>query len=73
MLMATSRRLMLQGHHFPRHAHAGWSIALVERGTGYFRCAGVDYRAPAGAITVLHPGEAHDGHSDHRPTRKGDP
>jgi len=53
--------LNLGGHRFPRHAHPEWAISAVQGGTGYFRCSGVSYRARAGAVTVLHPGEAHDG------------
>ena len=58
----TGHRLRLPaGHSFPRHAHGGWSIAVVQAGVGYIRCAGRLHEAPAGAITVLHPGETHDG------------
>jgi AraC-like DNA-binding protein len=55
-----SRRMVRGGHAFPRHAHAGWSVALVIAGTGYFRCRDESYVAGPGAITVLHPGEAHE-------------
>jgi len=53
--------LDLGGHQFPRHAHPGWSISVVQGGAGHFRCSGAGYRAPEGAVTVLHPGEGHDG------------
>jgi AraC-like DNA-binding protein len=33
----------------------------VQGGAGHFRCSGAGYRAPRGAVTVLHPGEGHDG------------
>jgi AraC-like DNA-binding protein len=48
------------GHVFPRHAHAGWSLGVVQAGCGRFRCAGAVHTGGPGAITVLHPGEVHD-------------
>jgi AraC-like DNA-binding protein/quercetin dioxygenase-like cupin family protein len=56
-----ARRTLSPAHRFPRHAHEAWSFAVVLSGAGYVRSAGTVHRAGAGAITVLHPGESHDG------------
>lgn len=60
------RRIVSSAHRFPRHAHAAWSFAVVLGGVGYFRSGGTLHQAAAGAVTVLHPGESHDGwtHTD---------
>ncbi|MEJ3653119.1 AraC family transcriptional regulator [Actinomycetes bacterium KLBMP 9759] len=44
---------------FPLHAHLSWSVALVEAGTGFVRLRRGSVAAGRGAVTVLHPGEAH--------------
>lgn len=56
-----TRRLIANGHVFPRHAHAGWSLGIVRAGEGSFRCSGTTYTGGPGAISVLYPGESHDG------------
>jgi AraC-like DNA-binding protein len=56
-----TRRSIATGHVFPRHAHAGWSLGVVQAGGGRFRCDGAIHTGGPGAITVLHPGEVHDG------------
>lgn len=48
-------------HVFARHMHEGFAIAVVEAGAGEFNARGARHVAPAGAITVLHPEEAHTG------------
>jgi AraC-like DNA-binding protein len=53
--------LALDRHRFPRHAHEHWSIAVIDRGCGSFRCSGAGHRFASGSVTVLHPSEAHDG------------
>jgi AraC-like DNA-binding protein len=57
--MHASRRRVRRGHVFPRHAHQGWSVAVVHSGAGYVRARGAPVTAGGGAVTVLHPGEAH--------------
>jgi AraC-like DNA-binding protein len=59
-----SRLTLPPRHRFPRHSHAGWSVALVNRGAGYIRFRGEVEEAGPGAITVLHPDEPHDGWVD---------
>ncbi|WP_306434468.1 AraC family ligand binding domain-containing protein, partial [Actinomadura roseirufa] len=56
---AWERNTVRPGHRFPRHAHADWSVAVVCGGAGLIDTAGASHEAPAGAITVLHPGEPH--------------
>lgn len=53
------RNVIKPDHRFPRHAHMGWSVAVVLAGAGFFRTAGSLHEAWPGAITVLHPGEPH--------------
>ncbi|MGP4025783.1 helix-turn-helix domain-containing protein [Actinomadura sp. 3N407] len=53
------RNVVRPGHRFPRHAHADWSVAVVRAGTGFIHLDGALHEAGPGAITVLHPGEAH--------------
>ncbi|MFL5577637.1 MAG: AraC family ligand binding domain-containing protein [Gemmatimonadaceae bacterium] len=48
-------------HAFSRHMHEGFAVAVVEAGAGEFTARGARHVAPAGAITVLHPEEAHTG------------
>jgi AraC-like DNA-binding protein len=53
------RNFIKPGHHFPRHAHAQWSIAVVFAGVGFVSVGGRWHEAWPGSITVLHPGEPH--------------
>lgn len=55
-----THRSIATGHVFPRHAHAAWSLGVVQAGGGKFRCDGAVHTGGPGAITVLHPGEVHD-------------
>ncbi|MGI5132300.1 AraC family transcriptional regulator [Pseudonocardia sp. CA-107938] len=57
--MHATRRLVGCGHVFPVHAHAGWSVATVQAGAADLRASRGSHVAGAGAVTVLHPGEAH--------------
>ncbi|WP_232660286.1 helix-turn-helix transcriptional regulator [Pseudonocardia sp. TRM90224] len=57
--MHTTRRRIGRGHVFPPHAHPGWSVAVVEAGSGYIRLRRGSVAAGRGAVTVLYPGEAH--------------
>ncbi|AHF02725.1 AraC family transcriptional regulator [Marichromatium purpuratum 984] len=48
---------------FSRHAHAGYSIALVERGTEAFFNAGADHLAPTDSIILVNADTIHTGHA----------
>ncbi|NKN33827.1 AraC family transcriptional regulator [Marichromatium bheemlicum] len=48
---------------FSRHAHAGYSIALIERGTQGFFNAGADHLAPPDSLILVNADTIHTGHA----------
>ena len=48
---------------FPRHAHDGFAVGVIEDGALGFHYRGANVVAPAGAINLANPGEAHTGHA----------
>jgi len=50
-------------HTFAKHSHDEYVVAVMERGGEAFHCNGRRWVAPASAIVVINPGEAHDGRS----------
>jgi AraC-like DNA-binding protein len=48
-------------HTFPRHWHETFVIEVVEQGIDEFLCEGATYRATAGSIVIINPGEVHTG------------
>jgi AraC-like DNA-binding protein len=50
-------------HRFPRHYHDTYVIEVVEAGEDEFFCRDATYRARAGEIVVIPPGEVHTGRS----------
>jgi AraC-like DNA-binding protein/mannose-6-phosphate isomerase-like protein (cupin superfamily) len=56
VLQATYHR-----HSFPPHVHDTFVIELVEQGIDEFTCDRGCYRAHAGDIVFIHPGEVHSG------------
>jgi AraC-like DNA-binding protein len=63
-MIRVERHVIGPGHRFPRHAHGTWSMAAVSAGAGFFRSGGALHEARPGSLTVLHPGEPHDGWVD---------
>ena len=53
-----------QQHVFPRHCHETFVIEVVEQGIDKFYCGGKLYRAEAGQIVIIQPGEIHTGESE---------
>jgi AraC-like DNA-binding protein len=50
-------------HRYSRHAHATYTIALVDGGVEEFEHAGTTERAGPGQIAIVNPEIAHDGHA----------
>lgn len=50
-------------HSFSRHSHEGYAIGTIEAGVEAFEYMGSAYRAPAGSLVIIHPGEVHTGHA----------
>jgi AraC-like DNA-binding protein len=48
---------------FPRHSHEGFAVGAIERGALGFFYRGENVVAPAGAVNLANPGEAHTGHA----------
>lgn len=48
-------------HRFPRHTHEGYAVGVIEAGALGFRYRGEEVVAPAGAINLVVPDEAHTG------------
>ena len=46
---------------FPRHSHEGFAVGAIERGALGFFYRGENVVAPAGAVSLANPGEAHTG------------
>lgn len=47
---------------FSRHFHEEYAVGIIESGAMAFRYQGSNLVAPAGAVNLVVPGEAHDGH-----------
>ena len=56
--------LLTQSHFhtksYPRHAHDGYSISLVQEGVHHFLIEGERMEAAAGSVRIIHPYEAHE-------------
>jgi len=50
-------------HTFARHTHEGFAVGIIERGALGFYYRGENVVAPAGAINLAIPDEAHTGHA----------
>jgi AraC-like DNA-binding protein len=48
-------------HRYVPHSHAGFVVALMERGAESFEYRGATHIVPSGSISVLNPGEVHTG------------
>ena len=48
---------------FPRHAHDGFAVGVIEQGALGFYYRGENVVADAGAINLANPGEVHTGHA----------
>jgi AraC-like DNA-binding protein len=46
--------------HYPRHAHDGYSISLVQEGVHRFVIEGEEMEATSGMVRIIHPYEAHE-------------
>jgi len=50
-------------HSFPRHAHEGYVIGIIEAGAEAFHYRGALHTAPAGSIVLINPDTVHTGHA----------
>jgi hypothetical protein len=50
-------------HRYARHAHATFTVALIESGVEEFEHAGSLLRAAAGQVALLNPEVVHSGHA----------
>lgn len=48
-------------HVYAPHIHDTYAFGVIETGTEYFRCRGVEHAAPAGSVVIVDPFELHDG------------
>ncbi|MGE3806699.1 MAG: AraC family ligand binding domain-containing protein [Gemmataceae bacterium] len=48
-------------HTFPRHFHETFVVQAIEAGADEFYCDGRNYRAEAGSLVLINPGEVHTG------------
>ncbi len=46
---------------FARHWHDEFAFGVIESGVNTFWCRGHDHQGPAGMVTLMNPGEVHDG------------
>ena len=48
-------------HDYPKHLHPGYTLGVIERGTGGNHCRGSKQLSPAGTVVAMNPQEAHTG------------
>ena len=48
-------------HDYPKHIHPGYTLGVIEQGTGGNRCRGSKQLSPAGTVVAMSPQEAHTG------------
>jgi len=56
-------RARFSGHAYDRHRHETYAVGVTEAGLQCFHYRGAARASTAGRVVVLHPDEAHDGHS----------
>src|SRR6516165_4298048 len=56
-------RAHFSGHAYDRHRHETYAVGVTEAGLQCFHYRGAARASTAGRVVVLHPDEAHDGHS----------
>jgi AraC-like DNA-binding protein len=54
-------RLAESGHRYPRHAHEGYAVGVVESGAHGFSTRGQRWEAVPGRVILVNPEDVHDG------------